>query len=219
MRGARTFVLAFTTALALYAAIGFLLLPNATFHGDLTRIGKIPETYFSWTRQQPAIDPKFLHSAKLADADLLVIGDSFSAALIWQSALAEQGLKVATVYWSTVGAICSDFVPWLEARGFKGRYIVIQIAERDARGSIEQSSECPRMNVAEFKDSDYYVGPPASRSDQLSQPNRGKISIGIRTAMNGYRYRIKSASDGFDEWDGLKNVYIKRVSDRCQSIQ
>lgn len=107
----RRFVFGF---LLVYAAILLALLPSLhvnVFYGDLTRIGKLPESRFGWLAQQPLIDAASLQSTALTQADVLVIGDSFSDQRLWQSILVRVGWKVHTVSWGEVGdALCVDRV-------------------------------------------------------------------------------------------------------------
>ena len=96
MKHARLFSIIVFAALAIYGAVGFYFLPLASFTGPLTRMGKIPESLFGWTKEQPAIDPSNLANVSLQEADILVIGDSFSIPHLWQSVLVKNGIKVHT---------------------------------------------------------------------------------------------------------------------------
>ena len=63
MKQARLFSIILFAALAIYGAIGFYFLPLANFTGPLTRMGKIPESLFGWTKPQPYVDPAYLANA------------------------------------------------------------------------------------------------------------------------------------------------------------
>ena len=112
------------------------------YHGDLTRIGKWTEADFGWQKEQPVIDPKLLVSNSIKDADTLVIGDSFSENLHWQSVLTQAQHKVTTLTWSQIGDICEDFPEKLKASGFKGKTIVIESIERIADRQLKSSANC-----------------------------------------------------------------------------
>jgi hypothetical protein len=119
-------------ALSIPIVWGSLFFTN--YQGDLTRVGKWMESDFGWREPQPSIDPKFLVSSNLQEADVLVIGDSFSENLHWQSVLTQSGKKVATIHWGAIGFICEDFSKQLKASGFRGKQIIIQAIEEAKLG-------------------------------------------------------------------------------------
>jgi hypothetical protein len=109
-------------------------------HGDLTRIGNFPERNFGWRSEQPAIAPENFKDYPLSDADILVIGDSFSVSRVWQSKMIAAGLKVDTIRWQelrTDEALRADLGEALRATGFKGRYVIIESIERLFQGRME----------------------------------------------------------------------------------
>lgn len=102
-------------------------------YGDLTRIGNFPERNFGWQSNQPAVLPEHFKDYPMAEADILVIGDSFSVSRVWQSKLIADGLKVGTMTWQelkTDEALRTDLGEALRAAGFKGRYVIIESIER-----------------------------------------------------------------------------------------
>lgn len=102
-------------------------------YGDLTRIGNFPERSFGWQASQPAIPQDNFKDYSLNDADILVIGDSFSVSRVWQSKMITDGLKVSTIVWQelkTDEAMRADLGEALRAAGFKGRYVIIESIER-----------------------------------------------------------------------------------------
>lgn len=102
-------------------------------YGDLTRIGNFPERSFGWQSDQPSVAPEHFKDYPLAEADILVIGDSFSVSRVWQSKLIADGLKVGTMTWQelrTDEALRADLGEALRAAGFKGRYVIIESIER-----------------------------------------------------------------------------------------
>jgi hypothetical protein len=56
-------------------------------YGDLTRIGRLSEREFGWTAPPPKVDPALLKGTPVDQADIMVIGDSFSMTFRWQSKL------------------------------------------------------------------------------------------------------------------------------------
>ncbi|PHV12281.1 alginate O-acetyltransferase AlgX-related protein [Chitinimonas sp. BJB300] len=106
--------------------------------GDLTRLGQLPESDFGPQQAQAAVPAKWQINTPIAQADMLVIGDSFSMNHVWQSRLQAQGIKTTTVHWDTQrhcsrrDASYGDFlVRMIRESGFKGRYIVLESVERE----------------------------------------------------------------------------------------
>jgi len=135
-----------------------------TLDGDLTRLGSLPERDFGWQQPQPLVDAKYLHSYPISEADVLIVGDSFSASLVWQSQLVRGGYKPATLHWNKVKLCSEDFAQVIRQAGFSGRYVVVEAVERtfhDLMYSIckkgskikkitEYSSEPPLTNQPSF---------------------------------------------------------------------
>jgi hypothetical protein len=115
-------------------------------YGDLARIGRISDHDFGWRIDPPRVDPALLRGAPVAQADILVIGDSFSATHRWQSQLAKAGYSVATTYWQDIDeTLCDDFDHWLEAGGFRGKLVIIESVERIVDFRLERSRDCRQM--------------------------------------------------------------------------
>jgi hypothetical protein len=136
-------------ACLIFAALFFISVPIVwislfftTNQGDLTRVGKWLESDFGTGEAQQAIDPRLLFSSRIQDADILVIGDSFSENLYWQTQLIKSGKKVATIHWGAIGFICEDLPIRLKESGFKGQQIIIQSVERVAENQFEKSVNC-----------------------------------------------------------------------------
>ena len=144
----------FSIALAIWAMEAYF----GTLYGDLTRIGQLDEGDFGWHMQQPAIPVERLRSYSLADADIVVIGDSFSNPLIWQSQLISAGFKPGTIKWNefkpcSLGLNLGDV---LRRAGFRGRYVVIENVEHGFQNRMD--STCELTN--EIKGSEYFGTPP-----------------------------------------------------------
>ena len=213
MRHAKLFSVFVIAALFIYALVGFNFLPLASFEGDLTRMSKLPESQFGWTKPQPVIAPALLLQADWQDADVLVVGDSFSMPHLWQTVLTRQGLRVRTEDWRNVHAICEDFTPWLKSQKFNGKYVIFEMVERGAEGVIDKSFRCNEMS---YQSAAY---PPAS-SPQV-QPNRqhtdysGKLSVGIQTQLHLLKYIHLSSNPDFKQWQLPNHVRMERLSNGC----
>jgi hypothetical protein len=213
MKHAKLFSLLVIVALSIYAMAGFYLLPLAGFEGGLTRMSKLPESQFGWTKPQPAIAPELLRQAEWQDADVLVVGDSFSMEHLWQTVLAQHGLRVRTETWENIRDICEDFTPWLKSQGFKGSHIIIEIIERNAEDVINRSLRCKNMSYHSV------LYPPASPPAVL--PNRqhadysGKLSVGIQTQLHSLAYMHLSKHPDFRRWDLPNNVRMERLAEGC----
>jgi hypothetical protein len=120
-------------------------------YGDLTRIGNFPERYFGFQSLQPSISNDLLKDYSLDQADILVIGDSFSAARIWQTKLVADGLKVGTMTWGELKekeALPSDLGKTLRMSGFKGRYVIIESVERLFEGRMRALAKTPSHQIS-----------------------------------------------------------------------
>ncbi|WP_431113131.1 hypothetical protein [Variovorax paradoxus] len=116
-------------------------------YGDLTRIGRISETEFGWRGAQPRVEFAQLRGVSVERADILVIGDSFSATHVWQSRLTQAGYGVATVFWDNLGErLCSDFDDWLRASGFRGKLVIIESVERIVSMRLAHTHACERTD-------------------------------------------------------------------------
>lgn len=102
-------------------------------YGDLTRVGHFSERDFGWRITQPEIPIEQFKNYSLNDADIVVIGDSFSISRIWQTKLIADGLKVCTLSWKELKAddsIPSDLGDMLRMAGFKGHRVILESVER-----------------------------------------------------------------------------------------
>jgi hypothetical protein len=221
MKYARFFSILVFLTVAFYGAAGFYCLPLASYQGDLTRIGMLPESLFGWTRAQPAIAVSLLQQSSWQDADVLVIGDSFSdnsdvsESRIWQTVLTGHGLHVHTEHWENIRAVCEDFPAWLHAQGFKGRYVVIEVVERYARDRFADSVACKKMYYHDAVDEDLPRLPPVTAFDHHARDYSGKLSVGIMTEAHLFEYLHSSAQPGFRSYT-LDRVKVARVDKGCE---
>lgn len=213
MRYARFFSMFVIAVVALYGLVGFYCLPQANFYGNLTRMGMVPETLFGWKKEQPAIDPGLMHQASWEEADVLAIGDSFTMPLLWQTALTRRGLHVRTETWESIRNICEDFGTWLRDKGFKGRYVVMQIIEYSVESRLERSVGCKQMSYHEV--SGLHTAPPPTMPPQMAGFS-GRLSVGLQTQLNAWKYQQLSAQPGFARWELSNDARMERVTDGCK---
>ena len=152
--------LLFSIAIAIWIMEAYF----GTLYGDLTRIGQLDERDFGWHMQQPSVPLERLKSYPLADADILVIGDSFSYGLIWQSRLVSAGFKPSTLKWSEFKpcGLGQNLGEAVRQAGFRGRYVVIENVEHGFQNRM--SSICDitgKINGVAYKESSPETDPPS----------------------------------------------------------
>jgi hypothetical protein len=214
MKHARIFSIIVFSAIALYGAVGFYFLPLASFTGPLTRMAKIPESLFGWTKQQPAVNPDYLINASWQEADVLAIGDSFSMPHLWQSVLVQHGMKVHTETWEGMRNVCEDITPWLRGKGFKGRHIVFEVVEHNFEDRLDRSIHCKQMDYHSIPERP--VSPPPQQLPLAKADFSGKLSVGIQTKLNALKYQQLSSQAGFDNWNMANTVRMNRVKNGCE---
>lgn len=217
MRNARVFSLSVFLALLVYGALGYALLPLAFFEGDLTRLAMLPERQFGWTRDQPAISPAWLQQSSMRDADVLVIGDSFSMGRVWQSVLTRQGVRVRTDHWDNLRAVCSDLPAHLRQQGFKGRRLVLQVVERNLERVVRDSVACTQTSYRLKHPVDGMQQPPPQhfKPDQIDDRS-GRFSVGLRTWLHARELEHKAQAGNFSNWRIASDVRVARVPDGCR---
>lgn len=215
MKDVKLFSILVFIATGLYGMVGLYFLPLAGFEGDQTRIGLLPESMFGWTRPQPAVDPALIRQAAWQDADVLVVGDSFSIGRVWQTELVSHGLRVRTEHWTNIRGICEDFVPWLQNQGFRGKQIVLETVERNVTKGLADSVRCKNMDFHSSFEADTPRRAPPTAIDRSHADYSGKISIGLQARLNMYKYEQFSAQPDFKSWDTGRGSIVARVSNGC----
>ncbi len=216
MKYAKLFSVLVGVVLLSYGAIGFYFLPMASFEGDLTRTGLLPESQFGWRKPQPAVDIKWMQQATWAQADVLVIGDSFSDYRVWQTVLTQQGLKVHTESWDAMRGICADFTPWLRAQGFAGKYVVLESIERNVPEILEKSVSCDKMQTHPSVRADAPRLPPAVSFDPDSRGFDGRLSIGIKVMRNYQHYQHLRSVPNFKPTVLPSGIKVAHITDGCE---
>lgn len=163
-----------------------------TIEGDLTSLGSLPEKDFGWQQTQPLVATNYLHSYPIADADVLIIGDSFSATLVWQSRLVRSGLKPATFHWNDVKLCSEDFAQGIRQAGFSGHYVVIEVVERTLQDRLH--SICKKGSKI-AKTFEYSRTPPPTSQPGFSQSStRLGAKWVIEAMLNKFLYTYRSSS-------------------------
>ncbi len=182
-----------------------------TLYGDLTRIGQLDESDFGWHMSQPSIPQRKLISASLSDADIVVVGDSFSNGLVWQSRLVSAGYKVSTLRWG-------DFRPCglglnlgelLRQSGFKGRYIIIENVEHGFQNRMGETCHLSSMlNTTGYIASPPPFEPPNSHAIHLlsTDPLGGEWVIGALINKIRMTYLFDSAKSDMAFGNGRTRI-------------
>ena len=216
MNYSRFFSIFITATLLTYGAIGFYLMQLATFQGDLTRMSLLPERLFGWTKPQPAIATEWLQQSSMREADVLVIGDSFSDPRIWQTVLTQNGFKVRTEYLSSFdNKICADIESWLRAQGFSGKHLVIESVERNMTHILSESTTCQQTQYHPAKTTDAVVSAPPVSLDVDKYNFLGKMSIGYKSLYTTMKYHYLRGSEHFTDWKPSKDVNVVPVKNGC----
>ncbi len=213
MKHAKFFSIFVVTVVGLYGSVGFYCLPLASFEGDLTRMAKLPESLFGWTKEQPAINPTLMQSAEWQDADVLAIGDSFTNAQVWQTVFAQHGVRIRTESWASMYNICEDVSDWIRNRGFKGKYVIIESAEKYIEGRLAQSVECKHMVYHPLAVAPPH--PPVTRPARDVSNYSGSMSVGIQTELNALKYEQLTRMPDFQHWEDLDEVRMERMKNGC----
>jgi len=108
--------------------------------GDLTRIGLLPERAFGWNTAQLTVAGRAATVEKLADAEILIVGDSFSMSGVWQRYVFSSERKYITL---RLGRICQDFPEFIAtAFGKPPKILIVEVVERIARDVL--TVDCPK---------------------------------------------------------------------------
>lgn len=214
MKPAKIFSILVVLIIGTYGLIGLYFLPLAGFEGGSTRMAMLPESLFGWNAPKPALSPELFKATDWQDADVLVIGDSFSEPRIWQSVLVKQGLHVRTLHWTNVRGICEDFYPWVRAQGFKGKWVVFEAVERNIAEGVPKEANCKKVVYHPSIHSDGPRQPPVA-----TRPGNewsGRLSVGIETALNARDYERLSDLPDFKKAGYPNGVFATRVQHGCE---
>jgi len=187
-----------------------ITLRTLPFYGDMTRLGLLSETAFGWHVQPPHVEPRYLQAAPVSEADVMVIGDSFSMSNRWQSLLVRSGYKVSTTFFGQYKEeLCRDFDGWLDRAGFQGKLVIIESVERLLNDRLKNGETCEAMSrplsagLKPFFPPLDEVPPPALNWD-------GKLLSGVQIFSN-----TRSALKSTEPWLSNKKVLVRSVPDGC----
>ena len=141
-------IFAMTAGLTLLAACG-LSWWFEPIEGDLTRIGKYSERDFGWNADQVPIAVR-ANGKVVKSPDVAVLGDSFSAGNIWQSALAQQtGLNTQSFNYSQNECIGA----WADiaARNPATGTVVIETVERAFVSRFKDVTSCSGTSITPWE--------------------------------------------------------------------
>ncbi len=177
--------------------------------GDLTRAGSFTERDFGWQIQRPAISSEDLKDYSLAEADVLVIGDSFSMSHVWQTKLAANGLKVGTMHWQDLRSpsqillgglanlanpLRSDLGDALRTAGFKGRYVIIESVEwlfqERMKSLSKESNPIVKHEVVINTSFPLY---PFTRREHISLSKLNGVDWGVKALCNKIKLFFNSS--------------------------
>lgn len=147
MSPARIWLCIFAAGYAVVATLFVATLLTPPYRGDLTRIGQLSETRFGPRESSSDTLREVAPDTPLAQADLLVIGDSFSVPRAWQIHLTRRGSTIAFLHWNELGPLCADLHERLAARGFRGRWVIVQTIERELIERVDESARCTHMRT------------------------------------------------------------------------
>jgi hypothetical protein len=145
-RSARTFLAWLGATFAALSALNIgLSLHFGAIGGDLARVGGFAERDYAPRVKQPAptIAP---NTVALADADLVVLGDSFSNRLLWQGEFeAMTGKRTLTYQYGQAGCI-SNWLQWLQQQRLKpGAEVLVETVERSFVPRFSELVPCPAI--------------------------------------------------------------------------
>jgi len=135
---------------------------------------------------------------------------------VWQTVLTQHGLKVRTDSWNNICGICTDFMPWLRAQGFNGKYLIMESIERNLLADLDRSVACQQMQYHLNDKTDTPRAAPAVSFDVNYAGYAGKLSTGIQTQLNVLKYEHLSRQSDLKTWLLSHNARMVRVADGCK---
>jgi hypothetical protein len=201
------------TSFGIAIIIWFMEFYFQALSGDLTRVGRFSERDFGWQAAQTIIPDEQFKNYPLNEADIVIVGDSFSVGRVWQTRLITAGLKITTITWrglKSEGNLPDDLGEVLRAQGFNGYYIIIESIERVFQRRAKLLANIPKPVTPDVST------PPATTIAQrvlfsLNKPNGG--AWGFKTLYN----TIKLSLNLPEQY--LKSEWVQPVKlDGCQEF-
>jgi len=210
MTPAKLWLQLFTAGFAVIVAMLIVTLNTPIPYGDLSRIGLVSDHEFGWQLEPPHVERKYLRASPIKEADILVIGDSFSMTNRWQSVLQKQGYRVSTIFWGEFReTLCDDFDAWLDRAGFKGKLVVIESVERLLADRLANTQKCKAMNkLPESRIEPFFESPDQVPGFALNW--KGKLTSGYVTYRNTH-----AAMETEGPTLAAKQTWVRPVPDGC----
>jgi hypothetical protein len=160
-----------------------ILVPSLLFawwaepiHGDLTRIGRWAERDFGPNDEHPRINVR-RNSADVGGASIVVLGDSFSVANLWQSVLSDaSGRTVKSFHYDKN---CTDnWIRWAVSQATT-ELVLLEVVERSLVWRFSNLASCPDSKVTSVE-----VGQGVYRNTRTSWPPTLDMTYLLTTAVN-----------------------------------
>ncbi|MDM0076746.1 hypothetical protein QTH90_20220 [Variovorax sp. J2P1-59] len=210
MTPAKLWLQIFLAGFAVIVALLVTTLATTPPYGDLSRIGQLSDYEFGWQLDQPHVEPKYLRASPVTEADILVIGDSFSMIYRWQSVLTKAGYRVTTIYWGQLNeALCDDFDAWLDRAGFRGKLVILESVERLLGERLTKTQKCTKMQRPFEARLDPFTS-PTEKVPGFELNWKGKLTSGYVTYRNTRR-----AKGTAGETLAGKQTWARPVVDGC----
>jgi hypothetical protein len=208
MKEAKLWLQVFMAGFALNIAALVAMLCTPIPYGDLSRIGRFSEHEFGWLQEPPHVERQYLQASPMSEADILVIGDSFSMTFRWQSVLKRAGYRFTTIYWGDLNEmLCDDFDVWLDRAGFRGQLVLIESVERLLVRRMSNTLQCKTTrDPPQFK-----TEPSVENPDHVPEFELNKTAK-VSTALFTY-YNTHAAKKSGPVRAG--NVWARPVPDGC----
>jgi len=209
---AKVWLRLFVTGYVAVFAMWLVSLTSLPPYGDLTRIGHLAEEDFGWTKPAPTVEAAYLKGVPVDQADILVIGDSFSMTLYWQASLVKAGYRVSTTYWGQYGTVmCKDFDQWIERAGFKGKLIIFESVERLLDERTVDGQTCDKV-VKPFSAKLEPFVKPAELPGPDALPNwSARFDTGPVAYYNSWRAKKSPVELLFN-----KNAWVRSLPEGCK---
>lgn len=203
-----------TGALLLFAALLVTLFTRIPT-GALTRVGQISEYQFEGQDPAPPIPMDRVQQAAIEEADVLVIGDSFSTYFAWQSELVGAGYKVATTHWNRVAPLCQDFAQWIERAGFRGRLVLLESIEYLLPERLAAMQGCASMQARRFSLEPAPQASPSHPPAGFALNANARVFSGLVTWRNTREIRRSTGVRYFDAGPYGSSVFSSPLDNGC----
>ena len=186
--------------------------------GALTRVGQISEYQFEGREPPPPIPLERVRQATLEQADVLVIGDSFSTYFAWQAELVGAGYQVATTHWNRVMPLCQDFAQWITQAGFKGRLVILESIEYLMPERLAAMQGCASMRERKFSLEGAPHTSPSQPPAGFALNSSARLFSGLVTWRNTREIRQSRDVRYFDAGPYGSSVFSSPLEDGCQQF-